>query len=49
MSDAPAAARYDELPQPVPLDQTVVSVPAAPPADPYGGRSPETDVQLNGA
>lgn len=43
------ASRYDALPEPVRLDETTISVPAGPPSDPYGGRRPETDVQLNGA
>ncbi|CAM5789054.1 heme biosynthesis protein HemY [Cellulomonas persica] len=48
-STSPVASRFEELPEPVRLDQTTVAIPAGPPADPYGGRSPETDVQLNGA
>ncbi len=49
MTDTPATSRYDQLPEPIRLDQTTVDIPAAAPPDPSGGGSPETDVRLNGA
>jgi hypothetical protein len=43
------AGPYDELPEPIDLDQVVTSVDVEPVPDPDGGRDPERDFFLRWA